>query len=231
MKTVVITKPDFYSGEAEDILRQLDFGAERVHIRKPGAAEADMRRLLDAIPIPRRNRLALHDCHNLATEYGIETLHLNGRNPHVPDGWTGRVGVSCHSIAELSMHPDADYMFLSPVFDSISKPGYMATFSADALQRADLSKVYALGGVSGSRLAELEALGFCGAAMLGAAWSPVCPDRFRLQFITHANDRYSTVEGAEMALEGGCRWIQLRMKGASADEVRAAAGQIRPMCR
>ena len=34
-----------------------------------------------------------------------------------------------------------------------------------------------------------------------------------------------------MALEGGCKWIQLRMKDASDDEVRQAAAKIQPMCK
>ena len=35
-----------------------------------------------------------------------------------------------------------------------------------------------------------------------------------LQFITHQTERYSYLESARMALEGGCKWIQLRMKEA-----------------
>lgn len=53
----------------------------------------------------------------------------------------------------------------------------------------------------------------------------------QIQFITHFNDRYGYVDGARMALEGGCKWIQLRMKGASDDEVVEAAAQIQPLCR
>ena len=34
-----------------------------------------------------------------------------------------------------------------------------------------------------------------------------------------------------IALEGGCRWIQLRMKDAPEDEVRAAAVKALPLCR
>ena len=52
-----------------------------------------------------------------------------------------------------------------------------------------------------------------------------------IQFITHEMDNVSYVEGARMALEGGCRWIQLRMKDASDDEVRKAAAEIQPMCK
>ncbi len=53
----------------------------------------------------------------------------------------------------------------------------------------------------------------------------------QIQFITHFNYQYGYVDGARMALEGGCRWIQLRMKGASDDEVAEAAAQIQPLCR
>lgn len=53
----------------------------------------------------------------------------------------------------------------------------------------------------------------------------------QIQFITHHNSRYSYVDGARMALEGGCRWIQLRMKDASDDEVREAAAAIQPLCK
>ena len=51
----------------------------------------------------------------------------------------------------------------------------------------------------------------------------------QLQFITHSNDRYA--DGARMALEGGCKWIQLRMKDATDDEVRQVAGIVQPLCR
>ena len=52
-----------------------------------------------------------------------------------------------------------------------------------------------------------------------------------IQFITHNTDSIGYVEGARMALEGGCKWIQLRMKDASDDEVRKAAAEIQPMCK
>lgn len=52
-----------------------------------------------------------------------------------------------------------------------------------------------------------------------------------IQFITHTNNRYSYTDGARMALEGGCRWIQLRMKDATDDELRHTAVSIHYMCR
>ena len=54
--------------------------------------------------------------------------------------------------------------------------------------------------------------------------------RGRLQFITHRTERFSTLEGAEMALQGGCRWVQLRMKGAEPDEILSTGRELRRMC-
>lgn len=52
-----------------------------------------------------------------------------------------------------------------------------------------------------------------------------------IQFITHANERYDYLDGVRMALEGGYRWIQLRMKDASEEEVLKAAKSTRKLCR
>ena len=52
-----------------------------------------------------------------------------------------------------------------------------------------------------------------------------------IQFITHANDRYDYLDGVRMALEGGCRWIQLRMKDASEEEILKTAKSTRKLCR
>lgn len=52
-----------------------------------------------------------------------------------------------------------------------------------------------------------------------------------LQFITHPSDRYTIPEEVQMAIEGGCKWIQLRMKDATYDEMKSTALEIIPMCR
>lgn len=53
----------------------------------------------------------------------------------------------------------------------------------------------------------------------------------QIQFITHENNRFSYADGAEMALKGGCRWIQLRMKEANDADFIAVAEKIASMCR
>lgn len=51
-----------------------------------------------------------------------------------------------------------------------------------------------------------------------------------VQFITHCTDKYDYLDSARMALEGGCRWIQLRMKDFAINEVRAMALKIKDLC-
>lgn len=51
------------------------------------------------------------------------------------------------------------------------------------------------------------------------------------QFITHFTEDYSYFDSARMALEGGCRWIQLRMTDASVAEIEKEALRIRSMCK
>ena len=53
---------------------------------------------------------------------------------------------------------------------------------------------------------------------------------FNLQFITHQTAAYDTIAGAHEALKGGCRWIQLRMKGATEEEVVVTGLELRELC-
>ena len=51
-----------------------------------------------------------------------------------------------------------------------------------------------------------------------------------LQFITHTNERYTYYTSAQIVLEGGCRWVQLRMKDAGDDEILSVAQPLRTLC-
>ncbi len=52
-----------------------------------------------------------------------------------------------------------------------------------------------------------------------------------IQFITHYTEKYSYLDSVKLALEGGCKWIQLRMKDAAVDEMRPVAVKVQEMCR
>ncbi len=58
-----------------------------------------------------------------------------------------------------------------------------------------------------------------------------CLKDYRLQFITHCTENYNYYESAKIALEGGIRWIQLRMKEVGIDEVKKEAIRIKNLCQ
>lgn len=222
MKLIAITQPYFFKGESYAICRLLESGWWRVHIRKPDAGAAQVAALLRSIPEKYHASLSLHDNFELTNEFAIGGVHLNQRNPEQPANWNGLVSRSCHTLEELSEYAHLDYLTLSPIFDSLSKPGYRGMFDIDTLASVDLSKVFALGGVTRHNLSRLSAVGFAGAAMLSEAWKP---RNYMIQFITH------TVDGLEDALKGGCRWVQLRMKDATDEEFAETARRFIPLCR
>lgn len=51
-----------------------------------------------------------------------------------------------------------------------------------------------------------------------------------IQFISHHNARYTYLDGIRLALEGGIRWVQLRMKEASRDDLLSIGGEVRRLC-
>lgn len=50
-----------------------------------------------------------------------------------------------------------------------------------------------------------------------------------MQFISHYNDRYGYLDGIRMALAGGCKWVQLRVKGDA--PIKELALEAQRMCR
>lgn len=56
-------------------------------------------------------------------------------------------------------------------------------------------------------------------------------NNFKLQFITHYTDAIDYIDSVGIALEGGCRWVQLRMKDTSPDVIRPVALKAQQMCR
>lgn len=182
MEWIVITSPGFLQGEADFIDRLFGHGLDRLHLRKPGADIGECRRLLDGISREWLPRIVVHDNFGLCREYGLGGVHLNGRNPMAPPNHEGSVSQSCHSLEEISRYKgECDYLTLSPIFNSISKQGYMAAFGPGQLAAARDSglidsRVIALGGVTLENIPRVKELGFGGVAILGDVWQRMADD-------------------------------------------------------
>ena len=190
MKLIAITKPDFYDGEAAVIRRLFESGFDIVHLRKPCKDVAcrvhsndvacrvhiKIRNLLNVLSSEERSKIVVHDYPELYYEFSLKGFHINKNIVKYPEGYQGFKTRSCHSLEEVMLYKDDfDYVFLSPIFDSISKQGYKSAFTEDELRRASEEgiidkKVVALGGVTYDKISLLKDLGFGGAAMMGGAF-------------------------------------------------------------
>ncbi len=56
-------------------------------------------------------------------------------------------------------------------------------------------------------------------------------DNYKLQYITHYSKEYSYIDSVRIALEGGCRWIQLRMKDVENTLLEETAKIVQQICR
>lgn len=232
MKTIAITVPYIFRGEADEISTLLRSGkADRVHIRKPMATPDEISLLIESIPTDLYHCLTIHDHPYLAVKHGLGGIHLNSRSNHIPDGWNGIVSRSLHSPDEISRLTNEDYAFLSPIYPSISKPGHTPSFPIESLRGAIDNRMIALGGVTPDHFQEIRSIGFGGVAMLGHFWSPdLNTANFQLQFITAGTTADEIIYESAAALKGGCRWIQLRMKHASTDEIVETGTRLEKMC-
>ncbi|BEG98687.1 thiamine phosphate synthase [Bacteroides sedimenti] len=176
MKIIVVTTPNFFTQEDQIITALFEEGLDILHLRKPEASALYSERLLSLIPEKYHKRIVTHDHFYLKEEFGLMGIHLNSRNPNVPDNYSGHISCSCHSTEEVRIKKGSyDYVFMSPVFDSITKENYPSKYTAEELRYAAKEgiidkNVIALGGITVENILQVKDFGFGGAAILGDLW-------------------------------------------------------------
>lgn len=148
-------------------------------MRKPAYTQRQTANYLKKLRPDHVSRTMLHSHWSLAENFPV----LGILGPSVPK-WQAALGPltlsrSCHSMEEMHRAGSQfQYFFLSPIFDSTSKPGYKAAFDLRILKQVLTGEgemrittpVYALGGVNSANIATALELGFAGVAVLGAVW-------------------------------------------------------------
>ena len=147
----------------------------------------EMEMLLNQLPTACLGRIVLHDCFELNSRYPLRGIHLSSRHSEPPTGFCGGLSCSCHTLQEISERKQHfHYLFLSPIFDSISKKGYSSAFPTNVLEEAHRrhiidQRVVALGGITLDKIATVRKLGFGGVALLGDIWQQA-PEQFLPHF-------------------------------------------------
>ena len=177
MKLIVITKPTYFVEEDQILTALFDEVLEILHLRKTDPAPVYAERLLTLIPEKYRKRIVVHGNFYLKDEYKLKGIHLNSHNAVIPNNYNGTITTSCHSLEEVKeKKPHFEYVFLSPVFDSISKEGYHASFTPEQIRTASKNNiidkhVIALGGINENNILQVKDFGFGGCAILGGLWN------------------------------------------------------------
>ena len=175
---IVITASELnVAAEGQWISALLRLGIGKVHIRKPQATADEIARLLENIPQMLRYRCILSEHSDLVRQYHLGGLHLSVKSwqslTHRPELFDDQtLSVSCHSVEELHKLPFLpDYAYLSPVAESLSKPGYgNSTWTTAELQQICAQSpcpLVALGGIQPSNANHFLHLGFTAVASLG----------------------------------------------------------------
>ncbi|MDR0349211.1 MAG: thiamine phosphate synthase [Tannerella sp.] len=176
MQLIVITAEKKLFREAQLLNLLCQQGLEILHLRKPGTPFSEIKTLLEEIDINYHSRIVLHDYFQLTDLFNVKGIHINKRNPHIyaKEGLT--VSRSCHTLEEIAKASSYHYLFLSPVYDSISKIGYRKRFTAEQLRTAKANavinrSVIALGGITSGKIPEIREYGFGGIAVSGTLWT------------------------------------------------------------
>lgn len=193
MKLIVVTSPTYFVEEDKIITALFEEGLDILHLRKPDTLPIYAERLLTLIPKKFHCRIVLHDYFYLKKEFSLKGIHLNSRNPKEPTDYSGHISCSCHSIEEVKDKKQLyDYVFMSPIYDSLTKENYDSAYTPEALRKAQKeriidSNVIALGGICAENMIEVKDFGFGGAAILGDLWNrfDVCTDRDYRGVIEH----------------------------------------------
>lgn len=185
MKILAVTSGDNIKSEIPIVMEMFREGLDVLHLRKPNFSEHLVEEYLSLLPEIYHNRIVLHGYHDLAKKFNLKGIHITKRHKKTPlkTWWrirllkwkkpTLKISTSCHSLSKLKKYTrNYDYVFLSPVFNSISKKHRKAGFSHKKIKKKLLSldNVYAMGGVNAKNIERVKELGFDGVVLYGSLW-------------------------------------------------------------
>jgi len=263
MTPIVITSPEIIQDEVNLWEALFLSGLQRLHVRKPHASVSQLKDMLISLPEKYHSRVILHQHHILTDDFKLGGIHFKSINQPeeyaIKDKDLSR-SKSCHTPREvLNNYKKYDYVFLSPIFDSISKKGYPSAFYTDEIQtffqdHQQIRNCIALGGIDNNNMQSCIDIGFAACALLGTIWEGdhLTPDliskRYQniqanykpmkekpsisnFQFITNDFSELDELEQIRQVCEAGGKWVQLRIKNRSDRDILLVGKQAAAICQ
>ena len=135
MELILISSPGEKPNEVRFVKRIFEMGLSRFHLRKPDWTFDELRRFLNEFPDDYLQRIVIHRRKELLKDFPLAGYHLSSREDYFEKDFEGSLSRSFHTLEELRKNEEQlDYVFLGPIFDSVSKQGYKAAFPPTALR-------------------------------------------------------------------------------------------------
>jgi thiamine-phosphate pyrophosphorylase len=190
MKIFVISNPLNIPGEHDLINALLEEGLEYFHLRKPEFSETEMTSFLKEIKPNFLKKISIHSHYKLIEKYNLKGIHLTNKYLEAVDKKELKdifklaakrnlqLSTSIHNIEEIE-DLKYNYVFLSPVFDSISKAYYKSSFNLEDLKEILKNtksleiypEIIALGGIEENKIEKVIEMDFDGFALMGKIWN------------------------------------------------------------
>lgn len=189
MRLILISPPQTIHQETHWVNQLFESGLDCFHLRKPESNRSELETFLHEINPMYHQMIVLHNHHELAEKYSLKGIHLRepDRKTFLAKSIAQRLdqifylekqkarilSTSIHTISDLKQESNYfEYVFVSPVFESISKEGYKPQHEWDVrkIKTQIKPQLIALGGVGVDKISRAKSLGFDGVAVLGAVW-------------------------------------------------------------
>ncbi len=182
MEMIVVSNPVPFKREPEILNELFDHGLLVLHLRKPAYTEIKYRELLKEIKPEHRQKIALHQHHELAAEFGIHRFHYpekQRKESVIQPKLNGQIySTSVHYLEDFAQDLSGfDYVLMGPVFDSISKTKYKAMNHKNHPNQLNnnIIKIFGIGGITPGNGLKIQKYGFYGAAIMGYLWQQEDP--------------------------------------------------------
>jgi thiamine-phosphate pyrophosphorylase len=179
-------------------------GCRWLSLREKDMAPAERAALLARLVALGRTqgaKVGLHGDAEEAARAGADGVHLpsggDARAARARLGQAALIGLSCHGFIEIvrAAQMGADYVTLSPIFPSSSKPGYgpaLGPLALGEVAREVAIPVLALGGITPENLPRCLEAGAAGAAVIGAVMAAANPGAAMAALLQCWNPRAAT---------------------------------------
>jgi thiamine-phosphate pyrophosphorylase len=176
-KLILLTHSNKLYTELDLFMTLQEIGIPALHVRKEENTLLAHQNFLNRISKDMRNRTVVHSYPELVHKYKLNGIHYKSTDVAIPiqDKICGK---SVHTFEEAYANSDLDYLYFSPVFESISKKNYIPQYSENEIKEFlanwnGKAKIYALGGIDTTNAQQALDMGFYGIVVMGAIWNGV----------------------------------------------------------